>query len=340
MDVLRAEAERFLKDLLFESADNQYEAIHIKSSRTDYADVISEDSTLSDVELEAFVEDSPSNSDSISTKIVRMHYHTDLGVKSLSLFRNVWRSFHLDPYMIYMFHRNVPGFFQLSSSSPGSPLLNFYVNCQAYWLLWSYDPSTLSTKAILLSRSSPGGPAAYPHIHARLKRYSGLASHPLFLAVVAVLERTAYVDIFLREQHRRIGRAEKHTGFSHYHINQPRPHVENAEAELDNLSNLSRSASSVLVGLADMVQHLRTSTTLVEAILSSNLIEGMHGVDLVARRETEIKNIANLLSPQLKQRFGYVSFIKERAQNQVTVVGFTQIHWRNWLNSSYRSSTC
>jgi hypothetical protein len=320
MDVLRAEAEQLLQDLPYESAD-EYEAIHIKSSRTDYANVSFEDKSLSDLELRGFIDDTPSNPDIISTKIVRMHYHPDLGIKSpSSVFQNLWRSFHLDPYMVYMFHRNVPGFFQFCSISPGHPLLNFYVNCQAHWLLWTYDPSNLSTNAILLSRRSPGGPAAYPQLHARLRHFSSLAGHPLFLASVALVEKIAYIDIFLKEQHKRIGLAEKHTGFSHFHINSPRPHIEHTEAELNELSNLSRSASSVLVGLADMAQHFQSSTAIVEAILSSSLIGGTQGVDLMMRKETEIKDIASVLSPQLKQRFGYVSYIKERAQNQVTVV--------------------
>jgi len=320
MDVLRAEAEQLLQDLPYESAE-EYEAIHIKSSRTDHANVTFEDRTLSDLELRGFIDDSPSSPDIISTKIVRMHYHSDLEIKSLSsVFQNIWRSFHLDPYMIYMFNRNVPGFFQFCSTSPGHPLLNFYVNCQAYWLLWSYDPSNLSTNAILLSRRSPGGLAAYPQLHARLRLFSGLAGHPLFLASVALLDRIAYIDIFLREQHRRVGLVEKHTGFSHFHINSPRPHIEHTEAELNELSNLSRSASSVLVGLADMAQHLQNSTAIVEAILSSSLIGGTQGVDLMIKKETEMKDIASVLRPQLKQRFGYVSYIKERAQNQLTVV--------------------
>jgi hypothetical protein len=138
------------------------------------------------------------------------------------------------------------------------------------------------------------------------------------------LERLAYVDVFLRTQHQRIGRAEEHTGFSHFYIHEPQRQVEDTEAELNNLSNLSRSASSVLVGLADMMQHLQASTILLEAILSSDFTAGIHGVELMVRREIEIKDIARLLNPQLKQRYGYINYIKERAQNQVTVVGFPQ----------------
>ena len=159
----------------------------------------------------------------ISTRIVRIHYSPGRGIRCpSSLFRHVWHSFHLDPYMVYMFHHNVPGFFQVPSLA-GNPILSFYVNCQAHWLLWTYDPSTSSTNAILLSRTSPGGPAAYPGIHARLKTYSALAGHPLFLALTTALERIAFVDKFMREQHKRIGNVEMHTGFSHYHIHKPRP---------------------------------------------------------------------------------------------------------------------
>jgi hypothetical protein len=331
MDVLRADAVRLLQKLPFESTD-QYEVIDIKSSPTEYTNAIFEERTVSDVELQAFINDSPSESDCISTKMVRMHYHPDRGIRShSSVFQSLWQSFRLDPYMIYMFLRNVPGFFQLPSTSPDNPVLRFYVNCQAHWLLWSYDPSTFSTKAILLSRASPGGPSAYPHLHARLKDYAVLAGHPLYPAVATAVERISYVDVFLRQQHIRVGHAERYTGFSHFHINMPRRHVEDSEAELDNLSNLSRSASSVLVGLADMVQHLQCATTVVDVMLNSNLVEGMHGGDWIARRETEIKDIAKILNPQLEQRYGYVNYIKERAQNQVSVVSLSKVCWNNQL---------
>jgi hypothetical protein len=69
-----------------------------------------------------------------------------------------------------------------------------------------------------------------------------------------------------------------------------------------------------------MVQHLDIATTIVEAILSGSLIAGTQGVDFIARREKEMKDIASLLSPQLKQRYGLINFLKGRAQNQVTVV--------------------
>jgi hypothetical protein len=321
MDVLRAEAEQLLQDLPIESAESQHEAIHIKSSRTDYANTIFEKKTLNDLELRNFVDCSPPPSDIMSTKIVRMHYHSDDGIKSLpSLFGLVWRSFRLDPYMMYMFNRNLPGFFRIPSSTTGDALLNFYVNCQAYWLLWTFNPSTLSTNAIVISRNSRGGRATYPHLHARLKRYSDLAGHPLFLALITALERIAYIDIFLREQHKRIGRTEEHTGFSHFHIDKPQPLVKDPSEELTQLSNLSRLASSVLVGLSDMVQHLNSSTTVVQALLSFSPIEEKSGSDVMMRKEAEIKNIARVLDPQLKQRFGYLGYIKERAQNQLTVV--------------------
>jgi hypothetical protein len=321
MDILRAEAERLLQARTVNLADGQYEAIHIKSSRSDYANTSFERRTLNNLELQTFVDDLTAPLDIMSTKIVRMQYHSDLGVKSLpSLFGHVWRSFGLDSYMIYMFHRNVPAFFQLPSATTGGARLNFYINCQAYWLLWTFDPSTLSTNAIILSRNSPGGHTAYPHVYSRLERYSALAGHPLFLALVTVLERIAYLDIFLREQHKRIGRTEEYTGFSHFHIDRLQPRIEDPEIELAQLSDLSRGASSVLVGLADMVQHLKISTTIVDALLSLEPIRGTSGVDLMMRKEAEIKSIASVLDPQLKQRFGYLGYVKERAQNQLTVV--------------------
>ncbi|KAF2231457.1 hypothetical protein EV356DRAFT_535437 [Viridothelium virens] len=236
------------------------------------------------------------------------------------MLREIWHSFRLDPYLIYMFHRNVPGYFQLSSSSSNDTLLNFYINSQAYWMLWSYESATVSTNAVLISRISPGRPASYPSLHAHIKRYSSLAGHPLFLAVATVIERTTYIDKFMREQHRRIGLTEQFTGFSHFYLDTPQHHTENAEETLARLSNQSRSASSVLVGLADMMQHLQLLTSVVDAFLSSSFSGNMQGIDSIRRQDAAIKSVGSILRPQVKERFGYVNFVKYRAQNQLTVL--------------------
>ncbi|KAI9711518.1 MAG: hypothetical protein M1820_002082 [Bogoriella megaspora] len=319
MDVLRADAELLLDDLPPRTDADRYEVIRITSSRTDRAKKIFEDKTLNNVELQAFIEPSPSASDGISTKIVRVHYKSDLGIKSTApMLREIWHSFQLDPYMIYMVRRNVPGYFQFSSSS--SNVSNFYINSQAYWLLWSHDPATLSTNAVLFSRISPGGRISYPYVHAHIERYSSLAGHPLFLGLATTMERIAYVDKFLRQQHRRIGRTEQYTSFSHFYIDSPKYHTEIAEETLVQLSNQSRSASSVLVGLADMTQHLQLSTSVIDAILSFSLSRGMQGIDAIIQQDAAINSAASVLRPQVQARFEYVSYIKKRAQNQVTVI--------------------
>ncbi|KAL9081311.1 MAG: hypothetical protein Q9157_000166 [Trypethelium eluteriae] len=321
MDILRAEAESILDDLPPQTNADRYEVIHIKSPRADHAQTIFEDKVLNNVELRAFIEPSPSASDGISTKLVRVYYRSDVGIESTApMLRGIWHSFRLDPYLIYMFHRNVPGYFQLSSSSSNDTLLNFYINSQAYWMLWSYESATVSTNAVLISRISPGRPASYPSLHAHIKRYSSLAGHPLFLAVATAIERTTYIDKFMREQHRRMGLTEQFTGFSHFYLDTPQHHTENAEETLARLSNQSRSASSVLVGLADMMQHLQLLTSVVDAFLSSSFSGNMQGIDSIRRQDAAIKSVGSILRPQVKERFGYVNFVKYRAQNQLTVV--------------------
>lgn len=327
MDAFKADAEQHFEDLVFkEPAHGQYHVLNITSSLTNNKDSKLEDKTFNEVELRNFIDrPTTANSDSATTRIVHLYYHQDRGVTSTaSAFRHTWQSFNLDPYMMYMAHWNVPGFFQLpfkdSPAADQDRFLKFHTNCQAHFMMWTYDTKTLSTNGVLLSRDSPGGPAAYPTVHSHLKRYSGLSGHPLFLALAFALERIAYIDRFLKIQHKRIGRAEKYTGFSHFHIDKPLSPILDAEAELIQLSNHSRLASSVLVGLADMMQHLQSSEATLNAILSFELTPSLAGIDGVARRDIEIKHIAKLLDPQLKQRFNYVNYLKQRAENQLTVV--------------------
>ena len=134
MDVLRTGAEQLLQDLPNESAE-EYKVIHIKSSRTDYANVTFEYKTLGNMELQGFIDDSPSSPNIISTKIVRIHYHPD---------RNQVSFFRIPEYMAFVSSGSVHDVFvppQCARILPillhinRSPTVKFYVNCQAHWLL-------------------------------------------------------------------------------------------------------------------------------------------------------------------------------------------------------------
>ncbi|KAK5064752.1 hypothetical protein LTR84_000586 [Exophiala bonariae] len=327
MDTFRADAEQLLQNLLCkEPTDGQYHVLDIRSSLINDKDTKLEDKTFDDAALRNFIEcPKPTNANSTTTRIVHLYYHQDRGVTSASsVFQHTWRSFNLEPYMMYMAQWNVPGFFQLpcidSPSGDHDRFLKFHANCQAHFIMWTYDTKTLSTDGVLLSRDSPGGPAAYPTVHSHLKRYSGLSGHPLYLALMFALEKIAYIDRFLKIQHKRIGRAEKYTGFSHFHIDKPLSPILDAEEALNQLSDHSRLASSVLVGLADMMQHLQSSEMMLDAILSFELPTALAGINGVVKRDVEIRRIAKLLEPQLKQRFNYVNYIKQRAENQLTVI--------------------
>lgn len=321
MDSLGAEAEEKILDIIFEPAAIRHDVVRIETPRFEQANTSFEQKSLNDAELRAFIDDSTSRSDMIATKIVRIYYHPEAGITShLSLFRRLWDSFRLDPYMIYMFRHNVPGFFQLPSTTSKEPLLKFYMNCQAYWFIWTYDTSTLSTNAVLISRRSAGGRDSWAPLQSRLKRHLALAGHPLYLAIVPALERVAFLDRFCTIQHKRIGGIEKETGFSHFHLDKPAPEMKGAEAQLAQLAEMSRLASSVLVGLADMTQHLESSTNVVDEALSFGSVTGSHHDPVMLAKGAEIKKIATVLHPQLKQRFGRISYLKERGENQLTVV--------------------
>jgi len=95
---------------------------------------------------------------------------------------------------------------------------------------------------------------------------------------------------------------------------------EGAEERLTRLSDLSRIASSVLVAMADMVQHMQCAESMFEGIEGFELTAGMDGMKGLVRRDAEMKYIAKLLLPQLKERYKYMEYIKQRAENQLTVV--------------------
>jgi hypothetical protein len=90
----------------------------------------------------------------------------------------------LDEYALYLYITNVPGLHFLGRRTPNagesSPLLSFYLGTEDYTFIWSYNPRTRATNAMLFGEAN----ATYKTnqlLHAMWIR-DAIIFHPLYLA--------------------------------------------------------------------------------------------------------------------------------------------------------------
>ena len=181
----------------------------------------------------------------------------------------------------------------------------------------------MSTKAIIITRTSSSNDKAFSSLVPRLDHYKKSANHPLFLAFVAAVDAIYYVDRCFQRQVDGIRHVEEQTGFSPFHLGKPLNH-HTTEEELLELSEMSRTASSILVSVADMTQHLQCVRVVLEALTQkqttwkSAIPEETKA--LIENTDQDISQASLILHSHVESDFEYADYLRERARNQLAVV--------------------
>jgi hypothetical protein len=77
---------------------------------------------------------------------------------SRDLFMEIFQLFEIEAYILYLISRNSYGFhrFGATKSSSNDSLSSFFLGIVLYVLIWSFNPRSLKTRAMLLTRRSSG----------------------------------------------------------------------------------------------------------------------------------------------------------------------------------------
>jgi hypothetical protein len=171
---------------------------------------------------------------------------------------------------------------------------------------WAKDARSKITKALVVAGES--GPHRRSRLHEVISHQRDLARHSLFLALVVAIWEGTHVEDCLTASDTKITRIENRTG---YH-----PWTTDDAIEEGSYSELSRKTSGASTSLAELVMNIQ---------FMRGLLRWIEGMDNSALEEDgRVRSCIAMIKARLDQQEILLSFLQERAKNQMTVL-FTLI---------------
>ena len=328
MDILQAEAEEIFRRQEFTTSRMVLNLIKVDvfpGKAPQYSETALAPNTFSPLTLDIH----PPSGNATSNATLRLLHLHRLENGPFCVFPDhlvdIVRAFQIDPYVLYLVSSDEGrGFHQVNSATSDQRTLTFFLDNVAYMLFWSFDKFTLTTNGVIISRTSTNGQRAVSQFWKWFRRYETMIGHPFFLAYVPSIGNFIFVGGVVRRREHAIRSVESRTGFSLYSRDAQKPHG-HEEEELDNLVGDSRAMSASLVGLADVMRHLETTQKIIATLRSAETQEWLKNIvtectGVVKESNTEILKATFVLNSQIESQMGYISYLEERARNQVNVV--------------------
>jgi len=245
---------------------------------------------------------------------------------SPNMFLHIFKIFGLEPYILYMIRSNCYGFHQFpaNKSSVEDSSYSFFLGTVLYSLIWSFNPKTRATRAILMPRRSNGlknGEAAFRDFRVILQTYQDHIRSPCLPAFVACIHIIHFVDEYIAVELQDIRQMEINTGHGPWN----NPLVSKAGFEPTKLTSWSGQVGAWLVNLANQLRHEDIAASLTAFILSRQKhtwcqdIQASH----LARHDESMEtflSVIPVLQNQVANGKSYVNYLQERARSQSTVV--------------------
>jgi len=236
---------------------------------------------------------------------------------------HLFRSFQLQPYMLYLVSRDVVGFQQVAPSTRASAAMNqsslstYYLNYEAMKIIWSYDPQTRNSSGVIFARVTPGGRAAFSQYRSNLRSFchGEMVYHPLFLLFVAIVSNTQFYDQRVIARERSISTTELKTPYSPWSLDVSVNLM--GVKKVNKISLYSSKMAAAVLDLEDVLQHFR---------MVKNMKSAFDEADPLAPGRESIMEGLELILPRLEYTIIYAEYLRERAKNQLAVVSRLRLH--------------
>lgn len=243
---------------------------------------------------------------------------------SKSNFIRLYNAYNVDPYLLSYISENWYGFHQ--PSSPYNGAYAFFVGTVLYTLVFSFNPETMKSSAILLPRASNGfgtGPRATKELIDILQQYLDQAHSPVTLLLAVRIHLEQWLDRTLYVQLNAIRAAETISGYGPYG-GSPR------RVNIDSLVSMSSQVGSLQVTLANTARHQAIAASL-DTYLGSclGLTRPTYGVtdpEHWRKSHAGFDEVLNALQQQLAGGITTTKYLQERTQSQSDVAFALMTH--------------
>jgi hypothetical protein len=233
----------------------------------------------------------------------------------------LWQTFKLDLSLLNLIAKGIRGFYQHHPASwdPDSNL-TFIVSWYAYCVVWTYCPRLQSTSGVLFVCHQILDRSHAEQWCRALEMQVAVIQHPLCLFLsysMQALEQAYQGSLKCQAQ---ITHIESLTGFNPWSRDAGDDLI---PASLDEISLASRNIGAVLVSLED---HLRQVNLLQQAVESLER-SGFTGVLTGLPESADVMSALHALRQSMNSWELRFEYLRERAKNQLTVVGIVRFSW-------------
>ncbi|KAF4472814.1 hypothetical protein FALBO_295 [Fusarium albosuccineum] len=245
-------------------------------------------------------------------------------------FLKLYDAYNIDPYTLNYICQNWYGFDSSNVTYRGAN--TFFLGTVMYALVFSFNPTTMTTSAILLPKNSNGfgtGLSASNEFQVILEKYKDKIYSPITLILVALIHQTQWIDRALYAQLGAIRHAESKSGYG--------PYNGRSIVEIETLTEVSADMGILLVTLSNKARHQEIATSVLEFLEGSIKSDAKtYEVPKVMKDACDeaYRPVLAILKQQLKGGCMTTKYLQERTQSQSTVVDLFLSLANHFTNSS------
>ena len=245
------------------------------------------------------------------------------------LFLQTFETLQLEPYILHLILLNSYGFHRFPAAPPltnNQVISSYFVSTIMYMLAWSFNPVTLETKAILMTRTA-NGMTTFEEVEYYfgniLSVYADHINSPTFLSLVAGTHLVHFLDEYILHQLIGTRELEACTGYGD---------IVPIESELDvnAITRLSKKTGRILTVLANIHRHLLISDAVISDVSRTldsldpkqTVILPVDSQTIHVKRNEPLVNVVSALETQIIWNKSYVAYLLERAKSQTAVVRY------------------
>jgi len=249
-----------------------------------------------------------------------------------SLFGLLFDQLQANPWVLWLISSKYDGFHHIKAQNKHADTYFFGFFHSA--VVWTFLPATACTKVLLISRIS----SQHETFYVLLNRYTPHLFTPyvpfMAIALATMLGYDERLDSYVND----IINVEKGTGFSWVGEDMP-----DFRFDVDALAKWSRVSASVQINIINLLRHhdncIRALDTIQElhnkGILESANVKYKEDYD---RSITEILDAIHILKMRADSFIPYATYLKNRAEAQISVVRFSPDKSHPLLEASNRSN--
>jgi len=326
MEGFRAQAHEALQELDFVRAANEHEFITVVSGETIEVKRIS--MPVSEIALRCKAE-TPSKRSFRLAKVNLRNTDPNRPWRSLNASREeilqLWQAFEMEPYQLYLLSRCVRGFQRLQLPGTFPHKQHYFANYDSHCILWTYDISSLTGSGLIVVRRRGGYEySVFDQWFGLFTQHSGHVGHPLYPFLVSTAQILEYIYFKIDKSQSGIRAVESVSGFHPWHDRERLlDSINSIDSDgLDELWSSSKTAGAIMVELEDVLRQVKLAQRARSAFDDLCMPMDTPILQALAR---EAEPAVYILWKQLDSAEDVVQYLRGRATNQLTVVGFSPL---------------